>query len=235
MKEDIKKLIRSSFFKNESSHDFEVYRSSYSVDPNQPKKSLEIPGQTRAQRNSEIRRLSNLSENSSKKLSLTSVPEITKMTRVGIVGFGNLGQFLYEELVKISEVTIVFVWNRTAEKMKGIVPNHQILHNLDDLKGVKVDLIIEVTHPDVLRKYAENFTEIADLFIGSPTVLSNKDIEATIRNGCVTANLEFFSKEYKICLQRKFLFSKLFIVDVSSVKVLYGALMKLDKWPKTRH
>lgn len=66
--------------------------------------------------------------------------------RVGIVGFGSLGenllsplflyslfylgQYLFEEVSKLSGYEVVFVWNRTIEKMKNKVPDHLILTDL---------------------------------------------------------------------------------------------------------
>ena len=68
--------------------------------------------------------------------------------RVGIVGFGSLGalslikglrilfirlltgRFLYDELSQRLDYEVVFVWNRSVDKMRGVVPDHLILENL---------------------------------------------------------------------------------------------------------
>lgn len=42
------------------------------------------------------------------------------------------GQYLYEEISKHPESEVAFVWNRTPEKMGGIVPEELILTNLSD-------------------------------------------------------------------------------------------------------
>lgn len=42
------------------------------------------------------------------------------------------GQYLYEEVSKKSEYQVVFVWNRSEEKMRGVVPDELILHDLAD-------------------------------------------------------------------------------------------------------
>lgn len=67
--------------------------------------------------------------------------------RVGIVGFGRLGssqilhhqlfipllgQFLFEEVKKRNNFEVAFVWNRTAEKMRGVVEDELVLQDLAD-------------------------------------------------------------------------------------------------------
>ena len=43
-----------------------------------------------------------------------------------------LGQYLYEEVKKRSDYEVAFVWNRTEEKMRGVVADDLILHDLAD-------------------------------------------------------------------------------------------------------
>jgi len=44
----------------------------------------------------------------------------TRKTRVGIVGFGDLGQFLAKAILEApttNDLEIAFVWNRTRERI----------------------------------------------------------------------------------------------------------------------
>jgi aspartate dehydrogenase len=52
--------------------------------------------------------------------------------KVGIVGFGKLGQFLYDSLSSSSEFEVVFVWNRSPEKLSS-VPSGIVLHDLSQV------------------------------------------------------------------------------------------------------
>ena len=97
-------------------------------------------------------------------------------SRIGIVGFGRLGmllllsvyahnlqlvgQFLYEELSQHSDYEVVFVWNRSVEKLRGLVPESLILHELSECSSRSPDLIIEVAHPSITAQYGCNFLEI---------------------------------------------------------------------------
>ncbi|CAJ0941861.1 unnamed protein product, partial [Mesorhabditis belari] len=89
-------------------------------------------------------------------------------TRVGIIGNGHLGKFLYEELGKREEFVVIRVWNRTSSE--GILPLEGITpQNLQDL-----DLVVEVAHPAILAQYIDVILENTNLFIGSPTCLANQ-------------------------------------------------------------
>lgn len=45
---------------------------------------------------------------------------------------GSTGQYLYEEVRKMSKYEVVFVWNRSEDKMRGVVPEELILRDLAD-------------------------------------------------------------------------------------------------------
>jgi hypothetical protein len=49
--------------------------------------------------------------------------------------FWYAGQYLYEEVAKLPEYEVAFVWNRTDDKMKGVVPDHLILQDLSDVSS----------------------------------------------------------------------------------------------------
>ena len=52
------------------------------------------------------------------------------MTAYVIPAYFVAGQFLYEEVCKLPDHEVAFVWNRTADIMKGEVPEHLILQDL---------------------------------------------------------------------------------------------------------
>ncbi|CAJ0578576.1 unnamed protein product, partial [Mesorhabditis spiculigera] len=96
-------------------------------------------------------------------------------TRVGIIGYGNLGKFLHAELRKLPEFEVVRVWNRSH--IDGIQPIEEI--NEKNLKDI--DLVVEVAHPDLMATYLETILAHADLFIGSPTCLADDGLMATTK------------------------------------------------------
>jgi predicted dinucleotide-utilizing enzyme len=115
--------------------------------------------------------------------------------RVGIIGFGNLGQFLAHNILANEKVSHLFeihmIWNRTPEKIEqyfskelpGSFKKEWVLENLSDFatQFPDVQLLIEVSHPSIIQQYGEQFLAHCDLFVGSPTAFANEALESTLR------------------------------------------------------
>lgn len=98
--------------------------------------------------------------------------------RIGIVGYGHLGQFLAEMIVQHKELELAFVWNRSPDAFETKpIDSSFILQNLEECASANPDLIVEVCHPDITDKYGELFLKTCDFMLGSPTALANKIIE----------------------------------------------------------
>ena len=54
----------------------------------------------------------------------------------------HIGQYLYEEVDKLPDYEVAFVWNRTDDKMKEVVPNHLILQDLNQFSSRYLKLFI---------------------------------------------------------------------------------------------
>ncbi|XP_068680418.1 aspartate dehydrogenase domain-containing protein-like [Montipora foliosa] len=104
-----------------------------------------------------------------------------KKRRVGVVGFGHLGQFLVGEILRRDDLELTFVWNRTISLLEGQVDDKYILKDLHCFKERTPELIIEVAHPSITAEYGESFLDVADYMIGSPTAFANSDVENKLR------------------------------------------------------
>jgi len=104
-----------------------------------------------------------------------------KKRRVGIVGFGHIGQYLVHEILKRDDLELSFVWNRTTDVLRGEVDDKYILENLHSFAERTPDLIVEVAHPSITLNYGELFLDVADYMVGSPTALANSDVENKLR------------------------------------------------------
>lgn len=82
--------------------------------------------------------------------------------RVGIIGYGHLGQFLRVELSKRPEqFEVRRLWNRTEDEQEGVRPLADLrADTLDDL-----DLVIEVAHPDIVRHHGALILRHCDFFV----------------------------------------------------------------------
>lgn len=93
--------------------------------------------------------------------------------RVGILGYGALGEYIVKSLGVGGDFVVSWIWNRSRDKC----PRDLYIEN--PLDGVdKVDLVVEVSHPDVARKYGQAFLDAGvSFFIGSPTALADFELK----------------------------------------------------------
>lgn len=104
--------------------------------------------------------------------------------RVGIVGYGHVGQFFVEKILNDAAVgaklELAFVWNRSADKLAALPPE-LVLHDLADFASRGADLIVEVCHPAIAKEFGPRFLAAADFFVGSPTAFADADTDAALR------------------------------------------------------
>merc|ERR1712106_790821 len=98
-----------------------------------------------------------------------------EMVRVGVVGYGHLGQYLVENILKHPDLELAWVWNRT--ELKGRVDEKYILKDLASCGTGDPDVIVEVAHPDITKQFGAKFLAAADFMIGSPTALADVGLE----------------------------------------------------------
>jgi len=116
--------------------------------------------------------------------------EMDAKRRVGIVGYGKLGQYLADAILRKPEVAakyeLAFIWNRSADKIlkDDSLKNAEklCLKDLKDFESKKADLIVEVAHPTINKLWGAKFVQAADFMIGSPTALAEVELEKEIRS-----------------------------------------------------
>ena len=131
-----------------------------------------------------------------------SSKKVCALRTVGIVGYGSLGQFLAKAImndpVASKELRLVFVWNRTKEKVQadidaGNLPAGVLLDDLQNFDkhhgGAAPDLIVEVAHSTITADYGASFLSKSSYMVGSPTCFADRAIEESIRSQ-LKANLE---------------------------------------------
>lgn len=107
--------------------------------------------------------------------------------RVGIIGFGALGQFLVSRLLSDPKAQerfeIVFVWNRDIQKVRSAnLPAGVVLEDLKDFASREADLLVEVAHPSLYTTFGAEWLKCADVFAGSPTAFAEAGLEQTLRS-----------------------------------------------------
>ncbi|XP_032443565.1 aspartate dehydrogenase domain-containing protein [Xiphophorus hellerii] len=104
--------------------------------------------------------------------------------RVGVVGYGHLGQFLVDKLLEAGAglgLVLGFVWNRNPNKLVGSVPAELILDDLSSFANRRCDVIVEVCHPQIVRDFGLKFLSEAHFMVGSPSALSDPDLNQKLR------------------------------------------------------
>ncbi|XP_077068546.1 aspartate dehydrogenase domain-containing protein isoform X1 [Siphateles boraxobius] len=104
--------------------------------------------------------------------------------KVGIVGYGHLGQFLVEKIQREGAkvgLQLAFVWNRNPDKLKDSLPKELILHDLSDFTCRVTDVIVEVCHPQIVKEFGVRFLSHAHFLVGSPSALSDIQLEHELR------------------------------------------------------
>uniref|UniRef100_A0ABM5GSB9 Aspartate dehydrogenase domain-containing protein n=1 Tax=Pogona vitticeps TaxID=103695 RepID=A0ABM5GSB9_9SAUR len=101
-----------------------------------------------------------------------------KKRRVGIVGYGHLGQYLVKQLRDNGVqhgLELAFVWNRDARKLEGTVPLELRLAKLTNVLDWHADIIVEVAHPCIAQEHGESFLKAADFMALTVTMAKHPD------------------------------------------------------------
>lgn len=83
--------------------------------------------------------------------------------RVGVVGYGKLGQFLVEKIQSDPNMTLAFVWNRTRDAIGSEVDSALVCSDLTKVAEFSPDIIIEVAHPCISKEYGVTFLQVCNL------------------------------------------------------------------------
>ncbi|XP_067879493.1 aspartate dehydrogenase domain-containing protein [Heterodontus francisci] len=107
-----------------------------------------------------------------------------KLRRIGIIGFGHLGQYLAQMIEEEGHehgLELAFVWNRSQKKMEGKVRKDLQLEDLNKFVERCADLIVEVAHPQIIMDYGAEFLKHTDLMVGSPTAFAEQRVNTKCR------------------------------------------------------
>lgn len=80
--------------------------------------------------------------------------------RVGIIGYGKLGQFLVNQIHADPLLELAFVWNRSQHTLNGEIDEQLILHNLDNFHKYNPDIVVEVAHPCISKDYGAKILKV---------------------------------------------------------------------------
>ena len=111
------------------------------------------------------------------------------MRKIGIVGYGKLGKHLCTAIAKTEGLELAFVWNRNAMAIGPEIPFEKRIEDVSAFRKFPCDLIVEVAHPIISKKWGAEFLQHCDYMIGSPTALADKETEESVLYGNNTNGL----------------------------------------------
>ena len=100
------------------------------------------------------------------------------MARIGLIGHGYLGAYVYKQIQTRRELNldIAFVYNRSQGRLGEVDPAH-VLADLADFASRAPDLVVELAHPEITRLYGDAFLAQTDYMPLSLTCLADAELE----------------------------------------------------------
>ncbi|HOX56115.1 MAG TPA: DUF108 domain-containing protein [Candidatus Paceibacterota bacterium] len=102
----------------------------------------------------------------------------TNRARIGLIGLGYLGRYVYEQIVSRPELglDVAFVHELAADRLAG-VPAEAALPNITAFASRGADLVIEMAHPAVTRQFGEQFLRETDYMPLSMTAFADEGLQ----------------------------------------------------------
>ncbi len=112
--------------------------------------------------------------------------------RIGIIGFGFIGQYIYEQIESHeTDMEVAFVWNRAPERTSEL-PEDIVLDDLANFAERKADLILELAHPAITAEYGEAFLSSTNYMMLSVTAMADQTLAARLEKTAVESDTSLF-------------------------------------------
>ena len=111
--------------------------------------------------------------------------------RIGIIGFGYIGQAIYQRVLAEPGLEVAFAWNRSPDRLAGL-PDTVVLDDLDGIAGRNPDLVIEMAHPAVTAAWGEAILAECDYLALSVTALADQRLHDALLSVCATSGRSLF-------------------------------------------
>jgi predicted dinucleotide-utilizing enzyme len=114
-------------------------------------------------------------------------------TRIGLIGYGQIGQAVHKMIVDNQDngMEVVFVHDQIAAALQNL-PEGLALDDLGDFESRQPDLVVEMAHPDVTRKWGTTILEKTNYLFISVTALADRELEESIEETAQRAGTRAF-------------------------------------------
>ena len=102
----------------------------------------------------------------------------TQKARIGLVGLGYIGRYVYEQITMRPELglEVAFVHELDVERLAGL-PGEIVLPEIRDFASRHPDLVVEMAHPAVTRQFGELFLQETDYMPLSMTAFADEGLQ----------------------------------------------------------
>ena len=102
----------------------------------------------------------------------------TQKARIGLVGLGYIGRYVYEQITKQPELglEVAFVHELAADRLAGL-PAEIVVPEIRDFASRRPDLVVEMAHPAVTCEFGELFLQETDYMPLSMTAFADEDLQ----------------------------------------------------------
>ena len=111
--------------------------------------------------------------------------------RIGLIGFGFIGQYLLAQAEKDDSFQIDFVYDVDSQKTAALEPSVQ-LKRLSQLADRDIDLVVEAAHPQAVKDLGPEIITRADLLILSLTALADDAFRTMMHRRAAAENQHIY-------------------------------------------
>jgi aspartate dehydrogenase len=101
------------------------------------------------------------------------------MKKIGLIGFGRIGSYLFERISENQNLEIRFVYEPDMGKTSGL-DKSIVLNDIDEIFNMKVDLVIEAADFRAVKEYAPEILRTNDMMILSATALADEKLSREV-------------------------------------------------------
>ena len=103
-------------------------------------------------------------------------------TRIGLIGYGQIGKAVHAMIDKDVEngMEVVFIHDQYAGALKG-VPDELALEDLGGFMERQPNLVVEMAHPEVTRKWGKAIVEQTNYMLVSVTAMADPEVERMLQ------------------------------------------------------
>lgn len=113
--------------------------------------------------------------------------------RIGLIGFGQIGRSLYEEITSDPSlgIEVVFIYDSNPEIAKK-VPTKLALRSMENFVDYHPDLVVEAAHPEAVRQFYEQVLSHTDMMVMSVSAFGDSRLESSIKKLCQEKGTRLF-------------------------------------------